>query len=1034
MSCQAKYTIHDAQKANDIIDASKQKQILADGAYCPPLSEELMTRHDLETSCELRQFRCPTCFVFWWKTVPKHKPISTCRRCSLCLNPLSQPEQFGIGRFTCQCNNVFFSRCQGTDSRVCQECGRSVRRPYIHPFFKMDDLHRLPVIPTQRHPLGEPRASSTTAPGQYHFPTFRVPRVPPPHSYSASSYGTSSDLPQSRTRPSNVRFGDFINLKAFYPAAPSVGNPSVTSATLQPTQYAENYSTVPNTSTLTLETNSMTTEDQTTSSCLPNPVPVPSNGNFRGLDGESTATSSSLIVHPDFQPRPPTASGQCLTNSAGDCNPSQQLSKATPTNDETQCTVDNASTSMIVASTSTDNGAGSVDYNLALTTSIASLAIDSPKSDNSDNQSALERPLKVIPLPLHESTAPSIHFHDETNSETDMNLYSNTGSSTAAISHPMTGTIASLALSVATQSHECTAPDYVPPLTEVIPSSESANDFPAAFEDGLNSQALRILSQPDLTDSLSSLNQFETAAMPDPEHGTTVDDELLPNQESPLTNNTLVQADVNSSPCQGSLSDINASTCSQPTEVGIISGPTQGQGSSSLAIDTQTIPSVTSLDSSTNQVSFSAADVLACSQQLDVLSHGSSLIAGTCVCPPQTGLNSLSNQSPISTVARSLRVAVDLTDQGSSPTNNTLSSQQGSVNSATSRGSSLADDNIRLVNQPEYSLDLPSGQASLSAADMPPEVGCNSVPSQASPQAVEMLAAPVLGSSSAIDTPVNPTVNDLQPSSNQGSSAAADDALGSQTQCGINSVPSQGSHPSRGTLGTPPLVDVDSAPIQHSSPACTKASSSASNHEQSPFAANATMVSQSQTETNVSVTVDTSQTNLQVSLRVTSLPHATATTAHDQSSPQAASTSTMPLPVRTTTHDQEATQSSVNISMNVSTHGNTASAPMASTEPQNAPKQAPQQASHRQKFYRDPRNLKYKQVSTLHDCTGSTESTIVPQLIDWPHNYKYKPHHRAYRRPRMPTYDFDDTENNSTIELELEEEDFETPSYDQDNS
>ena len=158
VKCWAKYTIPDAKKANDQISIQKQKQLQAGGEYCPPLSEEALKHHDLETSCELRQFRCPKCYVPWWKTVPKYKPVSKCHKCWLCLNPLTRLEQFGTGRFTCKCGNVFFSYCQGSDARPCRRCGCIIRRPYIHPHFRVNDGWQVPVYDQQP-------PSSTSKPG-----------------------------------------------------------------------------------------------------------------------------------------------------------------------------------------------------------------------------------------------------------------------------------------------------------------------------------------------------------------------------------------------------------------------------------------------------------------------------------------------------------------------------------------------------------------------------------------------------------------------------------------------------------------------------------------------------------------------------------------------------------------------------------------------------------------------------------------------------------------------------------------------------
>ena len=213
--CQARYTIPDARKANTPIDVQKQKEILAEGEYCPPLSTDALKKHDLETSCELRQFRCPKCYVYWWKTVPKYKPVSTCFECQVCLNPLEYNEQFGVGRFACQCGNFFFSKqCQGSDTRVCIKCGRTLHRPYIHPLFRMDDFQRIPITVKRRHPTG--KASAAPRGGYCYLPTGYVPRARAWDKFTCGDAPVYFNLPQPRRRPHRSQFGDFISSTFYY--------------------------------------------------------------------------------------------------------------------------------------------------------------------------------------------------------------------------------------------------------------------------------------------------------------------------------------------------------------------------------------------------------------------------------------------------------------------------------------------------------------------------------------------------------------------------------------------------------------------------------------------------------------------------------------------------------------------------------------------------------------------------------------------------------------------------------------------------
>ena len=142
--CQYKYLANEKgisgpHKANKIIDVDKQRIIQNDGNRCLPLTKDALKQHDLLTSCELRQFRCPTCLSSFWRTILIHKPVASCKQCKLCLCPLERKEEFGIGRFVCStsiCSNVFYGRCQATDVRQCKNCRNYVKNPYIHPKFR----------------------------------------------------------------------------------------------------------------------------------------------------------------------------------------------------------------------------------------------------------------------------------------------------------------------------------------------------------------------------------------------------------------------------------------------------------------------------------------------------------------------------------------------------------------------------------------------------------------------------------------------------------------------------------------------------------------------------------------------------------------------------------------------------------------------------------------------------------------------------------------------------------------------------------
>lgn len=191
-------------------------------AESTPLSATALKRHDLQTSYELHQFRCPKCFVWWWRPVPQHKPVCKCYKCWLCLNPLQPLEQFGVGRFVCICGNVFFRWCQASDSRKCDYCGCRVGNPYIRPYFRTDDAKHIPVTPEQQYQFNP--YYTTASHGYYHYPSNSFAHPGP--TVDATPY----DMPQPRRRNT---FGDYILPEIF-------ARNSQQYATRNPPQYAPN--------------------------------------------------------------------------------------------------------------------------------------------------------------------------------------------------------------------------------------------------------------------------------------------------------------------------------------------------------------------------------------------------------------------------------------------------------------------------------------------------------------------------------------------------------------------------------------------------------------------------------------------------------------------------------------------------------------------------------------------------------------------------------------------------------------------------
>ena len=302
-----------------------RKKILSEGEYCPPLSTDALKKHDLETSCELRQFCCPECYVYWWKTVPKYKPVSTCFHCRLCLNPLEHQEQFGVGRFTCQCGNYFYSKCQGSDVRACIKCGRTLHRPYIHPLFRKDDFQRIPITAKQGHPTGK-------APhvGHYYLPGGYVPHTRTRDNFASNDAPVYLNLPQPRRRPHRSQFSDFIPATFYHESLhqPATSNPTAHISTMQTLVYPAYYGSVEGINPSIAAHNAyppkqvVPVDDSCGPSFHPN-IPPLSQGNKGELESVGSTqhvTTSSRSAHVDLQYS--QASSLYLSNSQESLDPS----------------------------------------------------------------------------------------------------------------------------------------------------------------------------------------------------------------------------------------------------------------------------------------------------------------------------------------------------------------------------------------------------------------------------------------------------------------------------------------------------------------------------------------------------------------------------------------------------------------------------------------------------------------------------------------------------------------------------------------
>lgn len=112
------------------------------------LTEEALRKHDILTGAtQLRQFACGPCNHPWWKFVPRTKPVSDCRKCTLRYDALERSKEFGIGRYIClDCDHTFYARCEAMEKHICFKCNKLVGPPFISPRFK-PVVRRVPRSP-----------------------------------------------------------------------------------------------------------------------------------------------------------------------------------------------------------------------------------------------------------------------------------------------------------------------------------------------------------------------------------------------------------------------------------------------------------------------------------------------------------------------------------------------------------------------------------------------------------------------------------------------------------------------------------------------------------------------------------------------------------------------------------------------------------------------------------------------------------------------------------------------------------------------
>ena len=91
------------------------------------LTMEKLKLHDEATEeRERRYFSCANCEHDWWENVPKHKPVSQCRKCETDYDAVPFDLEPKIGKHTCACGNTFTGWTSEGVTSPCYACGRDV--------------------------------------------------------------------------------------------------------------------------------------------------------------------------------------------------------------------------------------------------------------------------------------------------------------------------------------------------------------------------------------------------------------------------------------------------------------------------------------------------------------------------------------------------------------------------------------------------------------------------------------------------------------------------------------------------------------------------------------------------------------------------------------------------------------------------------------------------------------------------------------------------------------------------------------------
>ena len=184
----------------------------------------------------------------------------------------------------------------------------------------------------------------------------------------------------------------------------------------------------------------------------------------------------------------------------------------------------------------------------------------------------------------------------------------------------------------------------------------------------------------------------------------------------------------------------------------------------------------------------------------------------------------------------------------------------------------------------------------------------------------------------------------------------------------------------------------------------------------------------SQTKINISICSSTSQMTTSTPLcssrtanplPVSSVLPVSGTLPHPS---QPAATVSMPQ-AGATRFESKAVQTATPSSVNVVNFFNLAVGAELPNPQRTNDRQATSYHEARVRIRRNPRDLKYKQVSTLHDCSGTTESScFVPQLKDSYRNTKLKLHHAHRRTNRNEDVDSEYDLDYDMMEVSSEEE------------